>query len=53
MSEKPTWKDKIDPALDRIISFYIDFVDLAGLSATTGWIRLADEPVKFLEEKGI
>lgn len=50
---KPSWKDKIDPAFDKIIKFYLEFLGLVGLPANTGWIRLEDEPLKLWENKGM
>ena len=49
----PSWKDKIDPAFDKIIKFYIQFVELVGLPANTGWIGLEDEALKLWEKKGM
>lgn len=50
---KPSWKDKIDPALDKFIKFYLEFIGLVGLPANTGWIRLEDETLKLWENKGM
>lgn len=50
---KPSWKNKIDPAFDKIIRFYVEFIGLVGLPANTGWIRLEDEPLKLWENKGM
>ena len=50
---QPSWKDKIDPAFDKIIKFYIQFVELVGLPANTGWIGLEGEALKLWEKKGM
>jgi hypothetical protein len=34
--KKPSWKDKIDPAFDKIIKIYIQFIEFVGLPANTG-----------------
>ncbi len=51
--KRDSWQDKIDPSFDKIIKFYIQFVDLVGLSCNTGWVVLADEALKLWKEKGM
>ena len=50
--KKPRWKDKIDPAFDKIIKFYIQFVELVGLPSNKGWIGLEDEAFENLGKEG-
>lgn len=51
--EEPSWKKKIDPALDKIIKTYIQFLDQTDLPANSGWIMLTDESYKIWTEKGM
>jgi len=50
---KSSWKDKVDPAFDKIIKHYIQFIELIGLPANTGWIGLGEEALKIWENKGM
>jgi hypothetical protein len=51
--KKDSWKDKIDPAFDKIIKFYIQFVEVVGLPSNKGWIGLEDEALNLWEKKGM
>lgn len=53
LSKEDSWKKKIDPAYDRIIKYYIRFVDFFGLSTNTGWMALQDEALQLWEKKGM
>ena len=53
MDYKPSWKEKIDPAFDQIIKFYVEFLDFTGLASNKGWIGLEDEALKHWEKKGM
>jgi len=41
-----SWKEKVDPAFDKIIKYFIQFIESAGLPANSGWLKLEDEPLK-------
>jgi hypothetical protein len=51
--ESSSWKEKVDPAFDKIIKYFIQFIESAGLPANSGWLKLEDEPLKLWEEKGM
>lgn len=53
LPKKDSWKDKIDPAFDKIIKFYIQFVEFFGLSTNTGWLVLEEEALNLWENKGM
>ena len=53
LPKEDSWKDKIDPAFDKIIKFYIQFVELVELPASKGWVGLEDEALKLWEKKGM
>jgi len=48
-----SWKEKVDPAFDKMIKYFIGFIELSGLPANTGWLGLESEPLKLWEEKGM
>jgi len=48
-----SWKEKVDPAFDKIIKYFIQFIESSGLPANSGWLKLEDEPFKLWEEKGM
>jgi len=48
-----SWKQKIDPAFDKIVKYYIQFLDVTGLPSNSGWSKLEDKPFKLWEEKGM
>lgn len=51
--EKTSWKYKIDPAFDKIIKQFIQFLDISGMPANSGWVVLEDEPLTLWQEKGM
>ena len=52
MSEKPlSWKQKIDPAADKIIRYYLRILDQIELPVHTGWLTLDEDSLKILEQK--
>lgn len=53
MKTKPSWKDKIDPAFDRLIKNYLGFIDAINLPANTGWVIFEPEYLSHWEKKGM
>lgn len=51
--KKSSWKDKLDPAFDKIIKTYLQFIDLVNLPSNTGWIIPEDAYYKKWELKGM
>lgn len=52
MREKPlSWKQKIDPAADKIIRYYLRILDQIELPVHTGWLTLDKDSLKMLEQK--
>jgi len=49
--KKSSWKDKLDPAFDKIIKNYILFLEQVKLPANSGWIMLTEEFYKIWEQK--
>lgn len=47
-----TWQHKIDPAFDELIQVYRLFLEECKLPANTGFIYLADDNLKVMEEDG-
>jgi hypothetical protein len=43
MKHKSSWKQKIDPAFDKIIKKFIQLFDLTEFPANSGWLILEDE----------
>lgn len=52
-TESISRKNKINPALDKIIKYYIQFLEKSGLPADSSWIALAPEGLRIWEEKGM
>ena len=48
-----SWKEKVDPAFDKIIKTYLQFLEQSDLPANSGWIILTDESYKIWTEKGM
>ncbi len=48
-----SWKQKIDPAFDKLVKFYLQFLEQTGLPSNSGWIFLEEEALKLWEEKGM
>jgi hypothetical protein len=42
-----SWKEKVDPAFDKIIKYFIRFIESSGLPANSGWLKLEDEPLNY------
>ena len=53
MNYKLSWKEKIDPAFDQIMKFYVEFLDFVGLTSNEGWIGLEDDVLEHWEKKGM
>jgi hypothetical protein len=51
--ENPSWKQKLDPAFDRLIKFYLQFLDMSGLPSNEGWIVFDERFYKLWEKKGM
>jgi len=41
-----SWKEKVYPAFDKIIKYFIQLIESAALPANSGWLRLEDEPLE-------
>lgn len=52
-STKPSWKDKIDPAFDKIIKAYIQAIEQGELPANSGWVIPTEETFSILEKKDL
>jgi hypothetical protein len=52
-SREDSWKNKIDPAFDKIIKFCIRFVECVGLCSNSGWVGLQEEALVLWEKKGM
>lgn len=52
-SKKASWKQKVDPAFDKIIKYFLHTLNQSGLPANTGWILLEDHYLKIMEQKGM
>ena len=50
--KKNTWKTKIDPAFDELIQVYRLFLEECRLPANTGYICLADDCMRIMEQEG-
>jgi len=51
LPQKDSSKDKIDPAFDKIIKFYIQFVEVVGLPTNTGWLVIEEKALNLWEKK--
>ena len=52
MDKNNSWKEKIDPAFDELIKVYLDFINISHINLNTGYLRLDDDSLNFLKEKG-
>jgi len=52
-SKTGSWKQKIDPALIKIIKYFLQTLSQSDLPANTGWITLEDHYMKIMEAKGM
>ncbi len=48
-----SWKEKIDPAFDKIIHYLLKLFDYAGLPSKKGWIVLEDDCLEQWERQGM
>jgi len=49
MTSKPSsWKEKIDPAFDKIIKYVLQVLNQSDLPANTGWIALENQYLKIM-----
>jgi hypothetical protein len=48
-----SWKQNIDPALDKIIKYFIQILNQSDLPSNTGWIAIEDHYLKIMEKKGM
>jgi hypothetical protein len=54
MTSKPaSWKQKVDPAFDKIIKYFLKILNQSDLPANKGWLVLEDHYIKIMEEKGM
>lgn len=44
-----SWKDKVDPAFDRFIKFYLEFLKVSELPGNKGYLALEERNLKTLE----
>jgi len=52
ISNHSSWKEKVDPAFDKIIKYFIQFIESAGLPANSGWLKLENELLSFGKKRG-
>jgi hypothetical protein len=50
-AESTSWKQKIDPAFDRIVKFYLNIFEHLGLPTNSGWIVYDERIIKVWQEK--
>jgi hypothetical protein len=50
-TKAPTPPNQVNPAFDKIIKYFIRFIESSGLPANSGSLKLEDEPLKLWEEK--
>lgn len=50
-SKTDFWKQKVDPALVKIIKYFLQTLNQANLPANTGWVALEEHYMKIIEEK--
>jgi hypothetical protein len=51
-SKTTSWKEKVAPAFDKIIKYFIQFIESASLPTNTGWLRLENEEKQYFERRG-
>ena len=50
-SKTASCKQKVDPAFDKIIKYFLQTLNQSDLPANTGWLALEDHYLKIIEEK--
>ncbi len=52
ISNTPSWKEKVDPAFDKFIKFYLEFLTISQLPGNKGYLALYDRNLRTLEIEG-
>jgi hypothetical protein len=52
-AKRPSWNQKLDPGIFKLIRFYIDILHDAGLPGNSGWLTINDYYIDKLEKQGL
>ena len=50
--KKSSWKDKVDPAFDKLIKIYLNFLKVIQLPGNEGYLTIDDKNLRILEIEG-